>query len=75
MACEMTGVGVKPPPAWKRTATPLAASTSRVVRCAGADSAWVSMPRKSGPATPRRGAVFGDRLGDGEDVRLVEAAD
>src|SRR5438045_2706621 len=33
--------------------TPFAASTSSAVRCAGAESACVSLPRHSGPSIPR----------------------
>ena len=38
----------------------------------GADSACVSMPRKSGPSMPLPCAVMTDRLRDGEHVPLVE---
>ena len=34
-----TGVGVKPSSCWMKVSTPLAASTSRAVRCAGRDRA------------------------------------
>jgi hypothetical protein len=44
MACEMTGVGVTPSSRWTIVSTPFAASTSRAVRWAGADSACVSFP-------------------------------
>jgi hypothetical protein len=49
MAWDIAGVGVYPRPGWMHTATPLAARTSSAVRNAGLDSAWESMPRKSGP--------------------------
>jgi len=52
MAWEMTGVGTGAPPSETTTSTPLAASTSRAVRSAGAESAWVSAPRKRGPSIP-----------------------
>ena len=52
MAREMAGVGVKPSSRWITVVTPLAASTSSAVRCAGADSAWVSLPMYSGPSMP-----------------------
>ncbi len=45
MAREMTGVGVNPSPAWMTVSTPFAASTSRAVRWAGPERAWVSFPR------------------------------
>ena len=44
------GTGV--PPSETTTVTPLAASTSSVVRSAGSESACVSLPRKSGPSMP-----------------------
>ena len=42
-------------------------------RSAGSDSAWVSMPRNSGPSMPCAGAVVADRLGDGQDVASLNA--
>ena len=74
IACEITGVGVAPSSASSTTSTPCAASTSTIVRVAGSDSAWVSLPRNSGPSMPSRLAVAADRLGDREHVRLVERA-
>ena len=50
---EITGVGVYPSSACTITVTPFAASTSSAVRSAGLETAWVSLPRKSGPAIPR----------------------
>ena len=44
IARETTGVGVTPSSRWMMVSTPLAASTSSAVRCAGADTAWVSFP-------------------------------
>jgi hypothetical protein len=52
MACEMAGVGVYSSPAASITSTPLPASTSSALAAAGSESAWVSMPRKSGPSMP-----------------------
>ena len=54
IACEIAGVGVNPPAASTITSTSLAASTSIAVRIAGSDSAWVSLPRNSGPSMPCR---------------------
>lgn len=51
-ARDTAGVGVKPPPFWMNVVTPFAVNTSRAVRNAGSDRAWVSMPRNSGPVTP-----------------------
>src|ERR1017187_2033874 len=42
----------RPSLACRCVCTPLAASTSSVVCCAGAESAWVSLPRQSGPMMP-----------------------
>jgi hypothetical protein len=44
MACEIAGVGVKPSSRWMTVCTSLAASTSSAVRCAGPESACVSLP-------------------------------
>ena len=74
MAREMTGVGVKPSSAWMIVSTPLAASTSSAVRCAGAESACVSLPMNSGPSMPFASPVIADRLRDRENVRFVERA-
>ena len=52
IARDTAGVGVYPPRASHSTWTPLAASTSSAVTCAGSDSAWVSAPRYSGPLMP-----------------------
>jgi len=41
---NVPGVGVGPPSRWMTVSTPLAASTSMAVRCAGSDSACVSLP-------------------------------
>src|SRR3954468_3131675 len=49
---DMTGVGVNPLSRWINTATLLAASTSKAVLSAGADTAWVSLPMKRGPLIP-----------------------
>ena len=48
----MTGVGVTPSFSWMMVSTPFAASTSSAVRCAGAETAWVSFPIYSGPSIP-----------------------
>ena len=48
----MTGVGVKPPSRSTITSTPFPANTSRALRNAGSERAWVSIPRKSGPVAP-----------------------
>ena len=50
IACEMTGVGVTPSSRWMNVSTPLAARTSSAVRCAGPESACVSLPMYSGPS-------------------------
>ena len=49
MACEMAGVGVYSSSAAIMASTSLAASTSRALAKAGAESAWVSKPMNSGP--------------------------
>src|SRR5437016_5845479 len=71
MACEMTGVGVTPSSRWTATSAPLAASTSRAVRWAGAETAWVSLPMKSGPSIrwARRGARAAGRGRGGGGAR------
>ena len=43
---------MKPSFFWMMVSTPFAANTSSAVICAGADSAWVSLPIKSGPSVP-----------------------
>ena len=63
MAWEMTGVGVQTPSRSTLTSTPFPASTSSALRNAGSESAWVSIPRKSGPvapACPRRSQIACD---------------
>ncbi|MBF8258908.1 MAG: hypothetical protein HW377_1282 [Actinobacteria bacterium] len=50
----MTGVGVQPPSPSTITSTPFPARTSRALRNAGSERAWVSIPRKSGPVAPAR---------------------
>ena len=52
IAWDSAGVGVKPSRESSSTFTPLAASTSSAVSCAGPDSACVSLPMNSGPAIP-----------------------
>jgi hypothetical protein len=52
IARETAGVGVYPPRASVSTRTPLAASTSSALTCAGSESACVSAPRYSGPPIP-----------------------
>ncbi|MNC29527.1 hypothetical protein D3C75_777750 [compost metagenome] len=52
MAWETAGVGVYSSSLDSITCTPLAASTSRALAVAGADSAWVSAPMNSGPSMP-----------------------
>ena len=52
MACEIAGVGVYSSLTASMVGTPLAASTSSALALAGPDSAWVSMPRNSGPVIP-----------------------
>jgi len=52
MARDTDGVGVYPPRASTSTWTPLAASTSSALICAGSDSACVSAPRNNGPSIP-----------------------
>ena len=54
IARDSAGVGVYWPSAWTRVWTPLLASTSSAVRSAGAEAAWVSAPRNSGPVIPAR---------------------
>ena len=44
------------------TSTPFAASTSSALASAGSDSAWVSIPRNSGPSMPLLLAVLADGL-------------
>ena len=72
IACETAGVGVYRSRLSTSTVTSLAASTSSAVAQAGSDSPWVSRPMNSGPVDALRGAVLADRLGGGDDVRLVE---
>jgi hypothetical protein len=74
IAKESAGVGVNPSLAWMNTSTPLAARTSRAVRWAGAERAWVSLAMNSGPVDAVRAAVVADGLRDGQDVRLGERA-
>ena len=76
--CAPGSPGTRPASACTRrgrrvsTRTPLAASTSSALTCAGSDSACVSAPRNSGPSMPVPGPVLADRLGGGQDVVLVE---
>src|SRR6266567_3459728 len=53
IALDTAGVGVYPPRASSSTRTPLAASTSSALTCAGSDRAWVSAPRYSRPPGAR----------------------
>ena len=52
MAWERAGVGVGRSAESTRTWTPWATSTSRAVRWAGLDRAWVSRPMYNGPSIP-----------------------
>ena len=70
----MTGVGVTPSSGWMIVSTPLAASTSSAVCCAGPESACVSLPMNSGPSILLIAAVIADGLRDGEDMRFGERA-
>ena len=70
---RLTGVGVTPSSRWMMVSTPLAASTSSAVRCAGPETRACPCPCRAGRLRPAA-AVFADRLGDGQDVRLGEAA-
>ena len=74
MAWEMTGVGVNPSSRWMTVSTSFAARTSSAVRCAGAESAWVSLPMKSGPLVPWVLPVVADGLSDRKDMRFGERA-
>ena len=70
----MEGVGVKPLSRWMKVSTPLAASTSSAVRCAGADSGVRILAHEERPVDALPFAVFADRLRDRENVRLGERA-
>ena len=74
IACEMAGVGVNPSDASTRTSTPFATRTSSAVRVAGSDRACGIAPDEQRAAVAAARPVAADRLGDGQDVRLVEGA-
>ena len=69
----MTGVGVKPSSRWITVGTSLAASTSSAVRCRPRQRVRVlAHVERTGDGL--RFPVLADRLGDRQDVRLIERA-
>ena len=70
----MTGVGVTPSSRWMTVSTPLAASTSRAVRWAGAGEGVRVLAHVERAVDALAAAVVADGLGDGEDVGLGERA-
>ena len=66
--------GVKPSSRWITVSTPLAASTSSAVRCAGSGQRMRVLAHEQRPVDALFAPVVADRLRDRQDVRLGERA-
>jgi hypothetical protein len=66
------GRGREPEPVLQHTSTPCAANTSTADSRAASRARACPCRRRAARSIPRRGPILDDRLGDREDVRLVE---